>query len=229
MRPQCRASIGANATHSRVPPQHHTHLRLRCFCNGAAHRTRRNRTSQRQQQPAHPLRGQPPVLARPLLDLLPPRAKPLARGDDNRPGGVARPTARRPVLMSNRSRRALSFFATPSTRHRWRISAHWLILITSVSSWPRRRDGGVSPRRSSPGRRRFRVLSLPLPGILTFDDSDPQLLMLLPFLLLPSPSLYVRLTLPHARMLRSRNSNYTIPITHNLVPPLSTMLAAFAH
>ena len=49
------------------------------------------------------------------------------------------------------------------------ISAHWDILITSASSWLSRRDDRVSPRRSSPGNRCFRVLRgvlfmLPLPS-----------------------------------------------------------------
>ena len=41
----------------------------------AAHRARRDRAGQRQQQPADPLRGQPPVLAQPLLDPVPPRVQ----------------------------------------------------------------------------------------------------------------------------------------------------------
>ena len=60
-----------------------------------------------------------------------------------------------------RNRRAISFFGTPSTRCRWRISAHWDILITSASSWLGRRDNRLSPHRSSPADRRFRVLRGP--------------------------------------------------------------------
>ena len=75
----------------------------------------------------------------------------LGRGGDTRTGGVDRPMARRTVLTSSFNRRAISFFGTPSTRCRWRTSAHWVILITSASSWLGRRDDRVSPRRSSPG------------------------------------------------------------------------------
>ena len=60
--------------------------------------------------------------------------------------------------MSNFKRRAISFFGTPSTRCKWRISAHCDILITSAASWLSRRDDRASPRRSSPGNRCFRVL-----------------------------------------------------------------------
>ena len=66
--------------------------------------------------------------------------------------------ARRTVFTSTFNRRAISFFGTLSTRWKCRISAHWDILITSASSWLRRRDDRVSPRPSSPGNRCFRVL-----------------------------------------------------------------------
>ena len=80
------------------------------------------------------------------------------RGGDIRTGGVDRLMARRTVFTSNFNRRAISFFGTLSTRCKCRISAHWDILITSASSWLGRRDDRVSPRRSSPGDRCFRVL-----------------------------------------------------------------------
>ena len=41
----------------------------------AAHRARGDRSGQRQQQPANPFGARPPVLAQPLLDLLPPRVQ----------------------------------------------------------------------------------------------------------------------------------------------------------
>ena len=80
------------------------------------------------------------------------------RGGDTRTGGADRLMARRTVFTSNFNRRAISFFGTLSTRCKCRISAHWDILITSASSWLSRRDDRVSPRRSSPGDRCFRVL-----------------------------------------------------------------------
>ena len=57
----------------------------------------------------------------------------------------------------------------PPARHT-PTSAHWDILITSASSWFGRRDDRVSPRRSSPGNRCFRVLRgsffrLPFPAV----------------------------------------------------------------
>ena len=64
----------------------------------------------------------------------------LGRGGDTRAGGVGRPMARRTVLTSSFNRRAISLFGTSSTRCTWRISAHCDILITSASSWIRRRD-----------------------------------------------------------------------------------------
>ena len=48
--------------------------------------------------------------------------------------------ARRTVFTSNFNRRAISFFGTLSTRCKCRISAHWVILITSASSQLNRRD-----------------------------------------------------------------------------------------
>ena len=51
-------------------------------------------------------------------------ARLLTRCGDTRTGGVGRPMARRTVLTSNFNRRAISFFGTPSTRCRWRTSAH---------------------------------------------------------------------------------------------------------
>ena len=86
----------------------------------------------------------------------------LALGRTSRPR--RRPAEPRPSPAPSARRRALSACRTRSRRRGpprsagATISAHWDILITSASSWFGRRDDRVSPRRSSPGNRCFRVL-----------------------------------------------------------------------
>ena len=121
----------------------------------AAHRARRDRPDQRQQQPLNPLRGHLGLLAQPLRDPLPPRGPPapprrrhprprgrLADGPPHRLDVQLQPPGDLPLPHVLRQMQVASLGPL-------RQPDHLHVPLAESTKRP------VPPRRSSPGNRRF--------------------------------------------------------------------------